>query len=138
MTVRVAAFVVAGLPTPLLNTAWYWLPFIAVLTAVRVSVVLLAPAMGFQVAPSVETSHCTLGVGVPEAVALKVAVKAWDGSGMGLVDGLWLQNGNGHGFAGAVAVLVLLLSPWESFMFCRFGVLPARESCRTLSVLPMR
>ena len=39
VTVRLAAFVVAGIPTPFVNTARYWLPLIPVVTELSVSVV---------------------------------------------------------------------------------------------------
>src|SRR5208337_5672206 len=73
-TVRVAALVVA-VPTLLVKTAWYSLPFWAAVVLVRVRVVLVAPVMSLKVEPlSVLTCHCTVGVGLPLAAAVKVAV----------------------------------------------------------------
>lgn len=47
----------------------------SVVAAVKLSVVLVAPLMGLKLAPmSVDTYHCTVGVGVPEAAALKLTV----------------------------------------------------------------
>ena len=72
-TVRVAAAVVT-LPDALVNTAWYWFPFIDAVVFVSESVVELAPATSLNVPPLVLTCHCTVGAGVPVAVAVKVAV----------------------------------------------------------------
>src|SRR5258708_22903532 len=73
VTVSVAA-VVVPLPTVLVNTARYWLPFCDA-EAVKLSVVDVAPAMLVNVAPPfVLTCHCTVGVGFPLAAAVNVAV----------------------------------------------------------------
>ena len=72
-TVRVAAVVVI-LPDTLVNTAWYWFPFMDAVVLVSESVVELAPATSLNVPPLVLTSHWTVGAGVPVAVAVKVAV----------------------------------------------------------------
>ena len=73
-TVRVAALVVA-VPTLLVKTAWYSSPFWAAVVVLRVRVVLVAPEMLLKVEPpSVLTCHCTVGVGLPLAAAVKVAV----------------------------------------------------------------
>ena len=73
VTVRVAAVVVAE-PTELVKTASYSSPF-SVVVAVNEKVVDVAPLMGAKVVPElVETSHCTVGFGVPVAAALKLAV----------------------------------------------------------------
>ena len=70
VTVRVAAVVVA-LPTVLVKTARYSLP-VWPTAAVKLSVVAVAPAMLLNVAPpSVDTCHCTVGAGLPEAAAVK-------------------------------------------------------------------
>src|SRR5579883_2546006 len=72
-TVSVAALVVA-LPRLLVKTASYSLPFIAAVTLESVSVVLVAPLMLEKVLPpSVLTSHCTVGDGLPLAAAVNVA-----------------------------------------------------------------
>ena len=45
------------------------------MVSVKLRVVLVAPAMGVKVEPpSVLTCHCTVGVGLPLAAAVKVAV----------------------------------------------------------------
>ncbi len=73
VTVSVAAVVVA-VPTLFVNTASYSLLFIADVTEETVSVVEVAPVMAVNVVPpSVETFHCTVGVGLPEAAAVNVA-----------------------------------------------------------------
>src|SRR6516162_5475892 len=73
---------VVALPALLVKTASYSSPFMAVVTLVSVSVVLVAPLMALQVTPlSVLTCHCTVGVGVPLAAAvndtLAPAVTVW-------------------------------------------------------------
>src|SRR5713226_1232814 len=73
LTVRVAALVVA-VPTELVNTARYWLPLIATVVLGIVSVVEVAPARSVKVIPFVETCHCTVGVGPPDADAVNAAV----------------------------------------------------------------
>ena len=74
-TVKVAADVVA-VPTLLVKTALYSSPLCDAV-AVNVYVVDVAPEMSVNVVPpSVLTSHCTVGVGVPLAAAVKVAVAA--------------------------------------------------------------
>src|SRR2546422_889009 len=72
-TVRVAAVVVAG-PQVFVNTARYCLPLSAP-TAVKLSVVDVAPGMSVKLTPPLMlTCHCTVGVGVPLAADVKVAV----------------------------------------------------------------
>src|SRR5688572_9411109 len=72
VTVSVATFVVA-VPHVFVNTARYWLPFWD-RSVVNVSVVVVSPGMSVKLAPaSVETCHCTVGVGEPLAAAVKVA-----------------------------------------------------------------
>src|SRR5947207_1566752 len=74
LTVSVAALVVA-LPTLLVKTASYWLPFMPAVTLLSVKVVEVAPLTLFQVLPPlVLTCHCTVGAGLPLAAAVKVAV----------------------------------------------------------------
>ena len=74
MTVSVAALLVA-VPAELVNTASYLLPLSASVVLATVSVSDVAPVIGVNVAPpSVETCHCTVGVGVPDAAAVNVAV----------------------------------------------------------------
>ena len=70
-TVKVAGVVVAVL-TELVNTARYWLPLWAVVVA-KLNVVEVALGM-FVNAPPMLTCHCTVGVGLPVAAAVKVAV----------------------------------------------------------------
>ena len=61
-------------PRLLVNTAWYTLPLSAP-EAVKLYVVLVAPVISVQVWPlSVLTCHCTVGAGLPAAVAVKLAV----------------------------------------------------------------
>jgi hypothetical protein len=74
-TVRVAGFVVA-LPDALVKTASYWYPFWEVWAVKEYVVdVELAPgALDRVFQPSVETTHCTVGVGVPDAAAVNEAV----------------------------------------------------------------
>src|SRR6266481_3993468 len=75
-TVRVAAVVVAG-PQVFVNTARYCLPLSAP-AAVKLRVVVVAPGMSVNVAPPLMlTCHCTVGVGVPLAAAVNVAVWPW-------------------------------------------------------------
>src|SRR5206468_1373902 len=72
-TVRVAAVVVA-VPQVFVNTARYCLPLSAP-AAVKLRVVVVAPGMSVNVAPPLMlTCHCTVGVGVPLAAAVNVAV----------------------------------------------------------------
>ena len=70
-TVRVAGFVVAVLAL-FVNTARNRLPWSAAV-AVNAYVVDVAPAMFDQLEPLGLTCHCTVGVGVPEADAEKLA-----------------------------------------------------------------
>src|SRR5207245_2207712 len=73
-TPSVAAVVVA-LPTVFVNTAWYLFPFCAAVTAVNASVAEVAPPTLLNVTPlSVLTCHCTVGVGLPLAAAVKLAL----------------------------------------------------------------
>ena len=73
MTVSVAAVDVAVLQT-FVKTARYCLALSA-LVAVKLSVVEVAPSRLLNVTPlSMETCHCTVGAGLPEAAAVKVAV----------------------------------------------------------------
>ena len=73
-TVSVAAVVVAEF-TLLVNTARYWLPFCAAVTAGTDNVADVAPVTLLNVVPPlVLICHCTVGVGFPLAVAVKVAV----------------------------------------------------------------
>ena len=61
-------------PLEFVKTVSYSLPLCAVVVAGRESVVDVAPAMGLHVVPpSVETCHCTVGAGVPEAAAVNEA-----------------------------------------------------------------
>ena len=70
----VAALVVA-VPAPLLKIARNSCPLSAKAVEEIVYLVAVAPAMEVQLAPaSVETSHCTEGVGNPDAVASKLAL----------------------------------------------------------------
>ena len=63
------------MPTLLVKTASYSDPFWAVVVLLMVRVVLVAPGMSLKVEPpSVLTCHCTVGVGLPLAAAVKVAV----------------------------------------------------------------
>ena len=72
-TVSVAAVVVA-VPAAFVNTARYWLPFCDKVV-VKLRVVEVAAETLLNVAPpSVLTCHCTVGVGEPDAAAVKVAV----------------------------------------------------------------
>ena len=73
-TVIVAAVVVAD-PPAFVNTARNFVPFWPADTLGTVSVVVVAPATFWNVAPpSVLNCHCTVGVGLPEAAAVKTAV----------------------------------------------------------------
>ncbi len=68
-----AALVVAE-PEAFVNTASYSLPLSARVVPAMVKVSLVAPGTAENVAPpSVETSHCTVGIRKPLAAALKVA-----------------------------------------------------------------
>src|SRR5438309_1357135 len=72
-TVRVAAVVVA-VPQVFVNTARYCLPPSAP-AAVKLRVVDVAPGMSVKLTPPLMlTCHCTVGVGVPLAAAVNVAV----------------------------------------------------------------
>jgi hypothetical protein len=72
-TVSVAAVVVA-VPPEFVNTARYRFPFCDKAVA-KLRVVEAAPETLLNVAPpSVLTCHCTVGVGVPVAAAVKLAV----------------------------------------------------------------
>src|SRR5262249_5607652 len=63
-----------ALPSPLVKTALYRLPFCAAVV-VKVSVGAVAPAMLVKLAPpSLLTCHCTVGAGVRVAAAVNVAV----------------------------------------------------------------
>src|SRR3984885_11618428 len=74
VTVKVAAVVVA-LPAALVNTASYLFPLMATVVPVMLKVVDVAPATFVNdVPPFVLTCHCTVGVGEPDAAAVKVAV----------------------------------------------------------------
>jgi hypothetical protein len=72
LTVNVAAVVFAEL-TLLVNTARYWLPVCAA-AAVNERVVDVAPEIFVKVTPSVLCCQCTVGVGLPLAAAVNVAV----------------------------------------------------------------
>jgi len=71
-TVNVAD-VVVPVPTELVNTARYRLPFWAAVV-VKLNVVEVAPAMLLNAPLPMLTCHCTVGVGLPVAAAVKVAV----------------------------------------------------------------
>src|SRR5258708_981923 len=74
LTVSVAALVVT-LPTLLVNTASYLLPFIAAVTLLSASVADVAPLMsGKEPPPLVLTFDWTVGVGLPLAAAVKLAL----------------------------------------------------------------
>ena len=74
VTFSVAAFVVA-VPGPLVKIARYLLPLSPLTVAGVVYVVVVAPVTVVQVVPpSVDTCHWTVGEGVPDAPAVKVAV----------------------------------------------------------------
>ena len=76
VTVSVAAVVVA-VPQLFVKTARYFLPLSAE-PAVKLYVVEVAPLILVKVfPPSVETCHCTVGVGVPLAAAVNVAIVFW-------------------------------------------------------------
>src|SRR5882757_2393894 len=73
VTVSVAAVVVA-LETLLVKTARYWLPE-SPSDVEKVKVVEVAPMISVKVPPPlVLICHCTVGVGLPEAAAVKVTV----------------------------------------------------------------
>ena len=78
-TVSVAGMVVT-VPTELVNTAWYRLPLSAAVVA-KLNVVEVAPGMLLNAPPKLLTCHCTVGVGLPVAAAVKVttnpAVTVW-------------------------------------------------------------
>ena len=71
-TVSVAAVVVPE-PTEFVNTARYCLA-LSPATVVKLYVVLVAPLISVQVVPLMLLCHCTVGVGVPLAAAVNVAV----------------------------------------------------------------
>ena len=71
LTVRVAA-VVFTIPEEFVNTARYWAPLLTVLVA-KLYVSPVALGISDQL-PLVFTCHCTVGVGVPVAAAVNVAV----------------------------------------------------------------
>jgi hypothetical protein len=77
VTVSVAAFELA-VPTLLVNTARYWLPVCDTVAAATVNVPVVLPASVVSLVnvapPSVDTCHWTVGVGLPEAAAVNVAV----------------------------------------------------------------
>ena len=76
MTVRVAPSV-ATEPPPLVKTARNSQPLTKGI-GIPLSVVEVYPAASIQVMPpSTETCHCTLGVGVPLAAAVKVTGSPW-------------------------------------------------------------
>src|SRR6476620_4957657 len=71
VTVRVAARVTAGSPMPLENTARNMCPLSAGVSAASVSVFVSAPGISWKLKPpSVDISHCTVGLGVPAPAAL--------------------------------------------------------------------
>jgi hypothetical protein len=72
-TVSAAAVVVAE-PALFVNTAWYLLPFMDAVTAVSASVDEVAPLMLANSPPLALTCHCTVGVGLPVAAAVNVAL----------------------------------------------------------------
>jgi hypothetical protein len=90
--VSVAAFVVA-LETELVNLARYSSALsLAVAITLYVADVAVAPGASLhELPPFVETCHCTVGVGVPEAAAVNVAVVAalvtWSLAGSLVIDG---------------------------------------------------
>ena len=74
LTVKTAALVVA-VPAALVKTARNWKPLLAATAPEKFSVVFVAPGMSVKVAPPLELNcHCTVGVGVPLAAAVNVAV----------------------------------------------------------------
>ena len=140
VTVRVAALVVA-VPTLLVNTAWYSSPFWAVVVLLRVRVVLVAPGMSLKVEPpSVLTCHCTVGVGLPLAAAVKVAV--WPAVtvwlvGWAVIEGATWAVVTVRVAAVVVAVPTLLVktawysSPfWAVVVLLRVRVVLVRPGCR--------
>ena len=77
LTVNVAAVLVAVcVPLQVLvNAARYWFPLSATDGFVTVRVVLVPPGeTSVQLTPLVLTCHCTVGAGLPLAVAVKVAL----------------------------------------------------------------
>ena len=71
----IVAFVEVAEPLALVNTARNLVPFWPAATFGIVSVVEVAPATFWKVAPpSVLNCHCTVGVGLPDAAAVKFAV----------------------------------------------------------------
>ena len=73
VTVSVADEVVT-VASELVNTAWYRFPFCAVVTAVNVRVADVAPMIFVNAPPLTLTCHCTVGTGLPLAVAVKLAL----------------------------------------------------------------
>ena len=74
VTVSLAAWLVA-LPAALVKTARYSVPLSTSAVAGVVKLALVAPAIGAHVLPALPLfSHCTVGVGVPVADAVNVAV----------------------------------------------------------------
>ena len=73
-TVSVAELDVAA-PTVLVKTARYWYPLSARVVTATLRVVRVAPLMLAQLEPAlVESCHCTVGVGLPDAAAVKATV----------------------------------------------------------------
>ena len=73
LTVRMAGVVVA-VPQEFVKAARYWEPFCPA-EAVKLRVVVVAPGTSVKVPPpSVLTCHCTVGLGLPLAAAVNVAV----------------------------------------------------------------
>jgi hypothetical protein len=103
VTVKSAAVVVASL-AEFVNTAWYKF-WESARDAVKLSVVEVAPTIALNDAPPfVLTNHCTVGVGVPVAAAVKVAVlpsTTVRGVGLNVIVGATLRVSN--------AVLVVIL-----------------------------
>jgi hypothetical protein len=103
LTVKSAAVVVASL-AEFVNTAWYKF-WESARDAVKLSVVEVAPTIALNDAPPfVLTNHCTVGVGVPVAAAVKVAVlpsTTVRGVGLNVIVGATLRVSN--------AVLVVIL-----------------------------
>ena len=64
-----------AVPAEFVNTASYFVPLSADVVPGTVSVVDVAPVIGVNDdAPGASDCHCTVGVGVPEAAAVNVAV----------------------------------------------------------------
>src|SRR6185369_12231395 len=74
LSVKVAAVLATLAAHRLLKRARYWLPLSAA-TALKVKLGLVAPAMSLNVSPpSMLSCHCTVGAGLPLALALKVTL----------------------------------------------------------------